>query len=94
MERGYRRRMDDDRLELDDDGHVVGSTHVVDLMDPTATDALHASRADALVDRHLTPWLERPRRPVIATVVASLVAGLGVPGALIEVSAIAAIMPK
>ncbi len=78
MERGYRRRMDDDRLELDDDGHVVGSTHVVDLMDPTATDALHASRADALVDRHLTPWLERHRRPVIAAVVASLVAGLGV----------------
>ena len=77
MERGYRRRMDDDRLELDDEGPVVGSSHVVDLMDPTATETLHASRAEALVDRHVAPWLDRHRRPLAAAVVASLVVGLG-----------------
>ena len=68
---------DEDRLELDDDGHVVGSSHVVDLMDPTATETLHSSRAEALVDRHVSPWLQRHRTPVIAVVVATLVVGLG-----------------
>ena len=68
---------DEDRLELDDDGHVVGSSHVVDLMDPTATETLHGSRAEELVDRHVSPWLQRHRTPVIAGVVAALVVGLG-----------------
>lgn len=77
MERGYRRRMDDGRLELDDDGHVVGSSQVVDLMDPTATETLHTSRADALVDRHLAPWVHQHRRPVAAVAVAALALGLG-----------------
>ncbi len=68
---------DDDRLELDDDGHVVGSPHVVDLLDPAATEHLHASRADALVHHHVAPWLARHRRPVVAAVVACLALGLG-----------------
>ncbi|HET7901453.1 MAG TPA: hypothetical protein VFL59_09715 [Candidatus Nanopelagicales bacterium] len=68
---------DDDRLELDDDGHVVGSSHVVDLMDADATEQLHPTKAQELVDRHVTPWLQRHRIPVVALTVVGLVAGLG-----------------
>jgi hypothetical protein len=68
---------DDDRLELDDDGQVVGSSHVVDLMDPDATEVLHPTRAHVLVDRHVSPWLRRHRAPVVAVTATALVAALG-----------------
>ena len=61
----------DERLELDDDGQVLGSTSVVDLSDPEATDTLAASALDSWVVRSAAPWVTR-HRPAVLTVVGAL----------------------
>ncbi|MGD9957425.1 MAG: hypothetical protein AB7O74_06580 [Candidatus Nanopelagicales bacterium] len=55
---------DDGRLELDDDGRVVdaaGSTAVLDLHDPGATEELRPNRVQAWMDSTASPFLHRHR---------------------------------
>lgn len=68
---------EDGRLELDDDGHVVGSSHVLDLSDPTATEQLPPTRAHALVDRSVAPWVRRHRTAVASTAAVAVALALG-----------------
>jgi hypothetical protein len=68
---------DDERLELDDDGRVVGSSHVVDLADPAATEAIAATTAHAFADRHVVPRLRRHQRVVAASSALAVALALG-----------------
>lgn len=55
---------DDGRLEIDDDGRVIdaaGSTTVLDLHDPDATEDLRPNRVQQWVDTTASPFLHRHR---------------------------------
>ena len=72
---------DEGRLELGDDGSVVGpsaaATTVVDLHDPAATDTLRQSALDSWVAGTAGPWVRAHRRPVVAVTACAVVLALG-----------------